>query len=124
LGNHDKAVELIGRALRLSPRDPREWLISTAMGAAYVYNGQFEEAVPWAENALVQNPRNNAARRVLAASLASLGQSEKARELVREMLKSDPDLTISHLRTRILSYMDDRVWKTYSDALRRAGLPE
>ena len=124
LGNHDKAVELIGRALRLSPRDPREWLISTALGAAYVYNGQFEEAVPWAETALAQNPRNNAARRVLAASLASLGQTEKARELTREMLKSDPELTISTLRARILSYMDDRVWKTYSDALRRAGLPE
>jgi TolB-like protein len=123
LGNHERGVELIARALRLSPRDPREWLISTAMGAAYVYNGQFQEAVPWAENALVQNPRNNAARRVLAASLASLGQREKAREVMREMLKSDPDLTISTLRAR-MSYMDDRVWKTYSEALRCAGLPE
>ena len=123
LANHDKAIELIGRALRLSPRDPREWLISTTMAAAYVRSGQFQEAVPWAENALVQNPRNNGARRLLAASLASLGQSDKAREIMREVLKSDPDVTISTLRARMF-YMDDSVWKTYSEAMRRAGLPE
>jgi len=52
--------------------------MSTAMAAAHVYNGQFQEAVPWAENALAQNPRNNSARRLLAASLASLGHSDKA----------------------------------------------
>src|SRR4051794_5247174 len=32
LANHDKGIELIGRALRLSPRDPREWMMSTANG--------------------------------------------------------------------------------------------
>jgi tetratricopeptide (TPR) repeat protein len=123
LANHDKGIELIGRALRLSPRDPREWMMSTAMAAAYVYNGQFQEAVSWAENALVQNPRNNSARRLLAASLASLGHSDKAAALMREVLKIEPDLTISTLQAR-MSYVDDRVWKTYSEGLRRAGLPE
>jgi TolB-like protein len=123
MANHDKAIELIGRAQRLSPRDPREWMISTAMAAAYVRNGQFREAVPWAENALVQHPRNNGARRLLAASLAGLGQIDKAREIMREILKIEPDLTISTLRAR-RSYRDERVWKTYSEALRRAGLPE
>src|SRR5262249_40534479 len=78
VANHDKGIELIGRALRLCRRDRREWMMSTAMAAAYVYNGQFQDAVPWAENALVQNPRNNSARRLLAASLASLGHSDKA----------------------------------------------
>src|SRR5262245_23255475 len=97
LANHDQGIELIGRALRLSPRDPREWMMSTAMAAAYVYNGQFREAVPWAENALVQNPRNNSARRLLAASLASLGHSDKAAALIREILKIEPDLTIATL---------------------------
>ena len=123
LANHDKGIELIGRALRLSPRDPREWMMSTAMAAAYMYNGQFQEAVSWAESALVQNPRNNSARRLLAASLASLGHSDKAAALMREVLKIEPDLTISTLQARMY-YVDDRVWKTYSEGLRRAGLPE
>jgi TolB-like protein len=123
LANPDKTIELIGRALRLSPRDPREWLMSTAMASAYLFNEQFQEAVPWAENALVQNPRNNGARRLLAASLAGLGQIDKAREIMREVLEIEPDLTISTLRAR-RSYRHDRVWKTYSEALRRAGLPE
>jgi tetratricopeptide (TPR) repeat protein len=123
LANHDKGIELIGRALRLSPRDPREWMMCTAMAAAYLYNGQFHEAVPWTEDALVQNPRNNSARRLLAASLASLGHSDKAAALMREVLKIEPDLTISTLQAR-MSYVDDRVWKTYSEGLRRAGLAE
>ena len=42
---------------------------------------------------------------------------------MREVLKIEPDLTISTLQAR-MSYVDDRVWKTYSEGLRRAGLPE
>jgi hypothetical protein len=42
---------------------------------------------------------------------------------MREVLKIEPDLTISTLQAR-KSDMDDRVWKTYSADFRRAGLPE
>jgi TolB-like protein/Tfp pilus assembly protein PilF len=123
LANHDKAFELIGRAQRLSPRDPREWFMSTAMAGALMHNRQFQEALPWAENALAQNPRNSIARRILASCLASLGQIDKAREIMREVLKIEPDLTISTLRGR-LTHMEESVWKTFSNGLRCAGLPE
>jgi len=123
LANHGKAIELIGRAQRLSPRDPREWFMSTAMAAAHVHVGQFQEAVPWCESALAQNPRNSIARRLLASSLASLGQVDKARAIVREILRIEPDLTISTLRAR-LAHMEDSVWRTFSEGLRRAGFPE
>src|SRR5580765_2062503 len=101
LANHDKAIELIGRAQRLSPRDPREWLMSTAMAAAYVHNRQFQEALPWTENALAQNPRNSIARRLLAVCLAGLGQIDKANEVMREVRNAEPGLTISELRARL-----------------------
>jgi tetratricopeptide (TPR) repeat protein len=123
LANHDKAIELIGRAQRLSPRDPREWFMSTAMAAAYVHNRQFQEALPWTENALAQNPRNSIARRLLAVCLAGLGQIDNAREVMREVLNVEPGLTVSALRAR-LSHMNDSVWEILSDGWRRAGLPE
>jgi hypothetical protein len=48
---------------------------------------------------------------------------DKAAALIRAVLKFEPDLTISTLQAR-MSCADDRVWKTYSDGLRRAGMPE
>jgi hypothetical protein len=47
----------------------------------------------------------------------------KSAALMREVLKIEPDLMISTLQAR-MSYVDDRVWKTYSEGLRRGGLPE
>src|SRR4029450_2952315 len=104
------------------PASARAALISL-LSLSTISAGAFQEAVPWAENALVQNPRNNSARRLLAASRGSLGHSDKAAALMREVLKIEPDLTISTLQAR-MSYADDRVWMTYSEGLRRAGLPE
>src|SRR5439155_7985678 len=56
-GNFGKAIELFRRAERLSPRDPRGWLFATGLASAHFYEGHFDEAVSWAEAALVQNPR-------------------------------------------------------------------
>ena len=41
LGNSAKALELLRRAQRLSPRDPRGWFIASGMALAHVVDGQF-----------------------------------------------------------------------------------
>jgi TolB-like protein/DNA-binding winged helix-turn-helix (wHTH) protein/Flp pilus assembly protein TadD len=76
-GNPGKAIELYHRADRLSPRDPRGWLIATGLGLAHFYEGRFDEAKSWAEKALGHNPRFAVALRCLAVSLAKLGQRDK-----------------------------------------------
>lgn len=63
------------------------------------------------------------ALRLLAASLASLGQIERAREAMRELRKIEPHLTISSLHAR-MQMQHESVWKKFSGALRLAGLPE
>ena len=124
MGHFAKAIELFHRAERLSPRDPRGWLIATGLGAAYGNAGRFEEAVSWCEAALVQNPRFTVALRVLAVSLARLGQREKANAVIQELLKIEPQLTLSNLRARI-RFMDGTPrGNAFLDALRLAGLPE
>jgi len=57
MGNPGKAIELYHHADRLSPRDPRGWLIATSLGLAHFYEGRFGEAKSCAEKALVHNPR-------------------------------------------------------------------
>ena len=60
---------------------------------------------------------------MLAASLATLGQREKATEIMREALMIEPQLTLAKLHARMLG-IDEGVWKNFSDGLRLAGLPE
>jgi tetratricopeptide (TPR) repeat protein len=118
-----KALEHLRRADRLSPRDPRTWFINTGMGMAHFISSQYDEAIVWIKKALAQNPRSAVALRLLAASLASLGQIERAREAMRDLRKIEPHLTISSLHAR-MQMQHESVWKKFSGALRLAGLPE
>ena len=123
LGNPVKALELLQRAERLSPRDPRAWYMASAAALAHFAAGQFEEAVACAKRTLAQNPRFTRTLRVLAASLAKLGQIEAARQVMQDLLRIEPHLTVTKLRWR-LRHMDESVLSPFSEGLRLAGLPE
>jgi tetratricopeptide (TPR) repeat protein len=123
LGNPARAFELLQRAERLSPRDPRAWYMAGATAFAHLAAGQYEEAVSCARRALAHNPRFTRTLRVLAASLARLGRMESAAQVMQEILKIEPQLTLTKLRWR-LRHMDERLLKQFSAALRLAGLPE
>ena len=97
--------------------------MSAGMAIACIVDRRFDEAITWAEKALVQNRRFAVALRALAVALAKVGQRERAAKIVEELLKIEPQLTISGLRARV-PFVVESMWKTYSDALRLAGLPE
>ena len=123
-GYFAKAIDLFRQAERLSPRDPRGWLIATGLGSAYFYEGHFDQALIYAEAALLQNPRFTVALRLLAASLAKLGQAGKAAAAVRELLNVEPQLTLAALRARV-RFLESTSWgNAFLDALRLAGVPE
>jgi TolB-like protein/tetratricopeptide (TPR) repeat protein len=123
LANPAGALELLRRAERMSPRDPRAWVMAAAAALSHFLLGQFKEAEASARKALARNPRYARTLRILAASLAKLGEREKAAEAIQEVLAIEPQLTISEMRTRS-NYMDEGVWKKLSEAWRLAGLPE
>jgi TolB-like protein/tetratricopeptide (TPR) repeat protein len=123
LGNTKEALKLLVRAARLSPRDPRGWLITSKMAWAYFVDGQFDEAVSAAKKVLNQNPRSAYALRFLAASLAQQGRLHDAAVAVRGVLNVEPQLTLTKLRARLM-FVDEKTWRNYSAALRLAGLPE
>ena len=93
------------------------------MALAHVVDGHFEEAAAFARIAVDQNPRSTIALRFLAGSLARLGQKDKARNALQDMLEIEPHLTLTKLRARLLG-IDDRVWNKVAEGLRLAGLPE
>jgi TolB-like protein/tetratricopeptide (TPR) repeat protein len=123
LGNPGGAFELLRRAERLSPRDPRAWYMAGATAFAHMVAGQYEQAVGCARRALAHNPRFTRTLRVLAASLARLGRTESAGQVMQEILRIEPHLTLTKLRWR-LRHMDESALSQFSEALRLAGLPE
>jgi tetratricopeptide (TPR) repeat protein len=121
--NAAKGLELFRRAQRLSPRDPKAWFFAAGIAHGNYVEGKLDEAVSWAEKALVQNPRFRTPKRYLAASLAKLGQKEQASKLMQEILEDEPQLTLPLLRSRVM-FMHENVWQKFSDGLRLAGVPE
>jgi len=123
LGNSDKALDLLRRAQRLSPRDPRGWTIAGGMAYAHYQKGELNEAVAQARKALADNPRFAGALWCLMAALGKLGEKEKAAAAVAEMLKIEPQLTISLLGSRFRNTRRE-VWLNIAEGLRLAGMPE
>jgi tetratricopeptide (TPR) repeat protein len=96
---------------------------SRSSRSTHYFEDRFDEAVVWAQKALIQNPRFALALRVLAASLARLGKVGEAAAVVRENLAIEPALTLTRLHARLM-FLDDWSWRRFSEGLRAAGLPE
>jgi TolB-like protein/Tfp pilus assembly protein PilF len=122
-GNYAKGKELLARAQRLSPRDPRAWFTANGMAMASLGEGQWTEGMFWAHRAHTQNPAHIGSMRLLAAHLAYLGRIDEAAKTVAELLRVQPDLTIAKTRAPRM-YMHESLWQKFSQGLRLAGLPE
>ena len=122
-GNYAKGKELLTRALRLNPRDPRAGYAYQGIAVANLGEGEFEEAAFWARKALAQNSRLTGPTRVLAASLAFLGQTEAASATIASLLSLEPGLTVSKFRSRRM-FICEGLWEKLSQGLRLAGLPD
>jgi TolB-like protein/Flp pilus assembly protein TadD len=123
LSGTDDALRMVQRAERISPADPRAWSMTAAGAQAHLQVGEFKEAAALARRALARNPRSTRTLRILAASLAGVGERGQASEAVRLALAVEPDLTISRLRVR-LNYWPEQAWSNFADCLHLAGLPE
>jgi TolB-like protein/Flp pilus assembly protein TadD len=122
-GNQDGGRRMMERARRLSPRDPRGWFTSGAMAIAAIIDENYPDAVSWAEKALVQNRRFAVALRALAVALVKTGQRDRAAQVVQDLLRIEPELTISGFLSRIPVPVETMA-RTYAEALRVAGLPD
>lgn len=126
LGDIATMRDRLARARRLSPRDPREWMMSMTTAMMHSWQDEFPEAVAWAEKAIRQNPRALPALRTLVVGLVHSNQVERARAVVREILRIDPTFTVSGWqRQRAPQYRDNNPrWQFILDAYRAAGVPE
>jgi tetratricopeptide (TPR) repeat protein len=121
-GEPERALAHLERAIRLSPQDPQLFQMQTATAYAHFGAGQYEQAVPWAEKALVEHPAHLPAMRVLAASCALSGRQEQASKTIARLREIDPGLRISGLKD-IIPQRSPRELEKLAEGLRIAGLP-
>jgi TolB-like protein len=91
LGRLDECVELLQRAIRLSPRDPLLGTWNLYIGMCHFLRGEFREAAAIARLAGQLGPGLPQPPLLLAAALDRDGQADEARKIVAAYLQRHPD---------------------------------
>ncbi len=123
-GRPAEAVELVKKAMRLSPYYPGWYL--PVLGHAYRLTGQYKAAIDalesWRDRA---NPRSELPYVMLAFTYVEAGRGEEAQVAVSEILKRKPKASIEgYAKSKFFAYKDPAEIKRALDSLRKAGLPE
>jgi len=121
-GESERAIDVYQRAWRINPIDPLGFLIIRGIGIAHFFARRFEDAASWENRVLQQHSYDVVARRYLAASLAHLGRLTEAREMVAEILRLQPNSSLT--RSRRSSFKYGWMSELYVSGLQMAGLPE
>jgi tetratricopeptide (TPR) repeat protein len=123
LGEPDRAIEHLERALRLSPLDPLIFRAYLGIGFAHVLAGRYDDGLVWSQRALQQRPNYLTAMRDVAVGHALAGRLPEAQKAIAQLRQADPTLRIASLADWFPLRRDEDRAK-YEEALRKAGLPE
>ncbi len=123
IGEPDMAIKHFAQFKRLSPLDRFMSLAQSGNAFAYFFGGNYEDALSQAEQTLQENPHLHPALRVAAASSALAGRDAEAEGLIARLRQIDPALRVSNLiKVTPLRRAEDIT--RYTEAMRKAGLPE
>jgi adenylate cyclase len=121
-GNSKRAIEVLEAQMRLDPfYGP---MTECILGAAHYMLKHYGKAKQILCKCASRAPNLRAAHTWLAATYARLNQPEEARAAVAEVLRLQPNYTISGTTRRIAVFKHAKDEKLLVDGLRRAGLPE
>ncbi len=120
-GRPERSLELIRRAMRLSPVYSGWYL--WVLGTACRLTGQTDAAIDAFEAVSKRNADWISTHVGLASTLGELGRQEDAKRSAAEILKLDPEFSIKTYMAG-LSYRDPAAKARFEDGLRKAGLPE
>jgi TolB-like protein/lipopolysaccharide biosynthesis regulator YciM len=123
LGDANLAIERIARAKRLSPHDPQEVSFHTAMSFAHFIAGRYGEALACAQAAVRDRPNFQVVHCLAAASAALAGQLADARKAMERLRRLSPNLRVADTGVVDVFHRPEDLAR-WTDALRKAGLPE
>ncbi len=118
-----EAVQAVDRARTLSPIDPFQYYFESLSATAYLANEDYGKALAFAERSIEKNPRHLSTLRTRIAALHFLDRGEDAKGAATELLKRQPDFTISEYR-RSHPSTNFRTGQAIAKALAESGIPE
>jgi TolB-like protein/Flp pilus assembly protein TadD len=133
LGQFEKALEYVDKAIRLSPHDP--YLFGWLEFKSWVYLGlkQYDRAIDLARQSLSLSPNFPLAHKDIIVSLALSGRDTEAREALQRFLARPPAglRTIAAWTAFRAQYINEHsdprfrdYWDRVIEGLRKAGMPE
>jgi TolB-like protein len=123
IGEPDIALQRLKRYRDLAPFDPYFCVYEGVYAAAYMFKGDYEQAVLIGRGAVKANPDYSAGYKPLIAALGHLGRADEAKRYIAKLLSLEPHFTVEHFaKTYPFKKPEDR--RRYARGLRLAGVPE
>jgi adenylate cyclase len=119
-GQSDTAIHHSEQALRMSPHDPQNIFVYTALAVAHYLAGNYPEAVGFGHKAVQQRPGFTGGHRIYVASLAQAKRIEEARTALDRLKELQPEISIAWIQQNS-PYMPGPLVKLL-DGMRKAGL--
>ena len=116
-----QSIDLVHRAMKLSPQDPVEWIFYDALGSALWNAGRCEEGLAVSRRLVALLPNYYFGYVWGALNAVGLGQLDAAGEFVRQARQVRPELSLALVR-RSLGAMAPDVDRRMAEALLRAGV--
>lgn len=116
-----EAVVRTEKALRLSPVDPFGYFFVSLASTAYLAAEDWEHALQLADRSMGKNDRHISTLRARLCALHFLGRTDEARSVAADLMRRQPDFTISSYR-RNHPAVNFRIGQNMVTALTAAGI--
>ncbi len=118
-GRAEESIPEYKKAIRFNPIPPGAYAWS--LGLSYARTGQYEEALPWCEKAVRQEPNDLLARIMMTVVYSWSGREKEARAEAAEVLRIQPKFSLGKFAKK-LTDNDLEYKERFVGALRKAGL--
>ena len=120
-GRWEDASTAVGRALRLSPRDPYAAIYCGIAAYAHYVGRNYDEAMRFAREGVRQRGDFVGAHRVLTAAAGMAGRDDVAALALRELRRAQPNVSLAWIGEH-MPIRNEADRQHYLDGFRRAGL--
>jgi len=122
VGEARRAIDVINRYLRLDPLYAP--FASGILGFAHYMLKEYAQALPLFRDCVSVSPKARFGHVGLAATYAQMGKAKEARTAVAELMRIEPNFTISGIARPTMAFKSAEDDQHHCDGLRKAGLPE
>jgi tetratricopeptide (TPR) repeat protein len=111
--------------MRLSPLDPELYALQYGMARCHFVMGRLDDALQWADKALLEQPRAVNVTVFKVAVCAHLGLTEEVRDCLQRLEELSPGFSVATFAKQVIPRgVSTRIAALWADGLRKAGVPE